>query len=185
MRNWFAGPGAAPSQLVTIGTRSTDSTSPVTTVTLPGLVASRSAARSRSTSIASSFPACAASGRVMAPRPGPISRIASSGVAATAATNLLTQAGSRKCWANRLRGLIRLRLAAPISFLNLHDLFFAHAEVVTELMNQRFADRDDNLAFVVVAIFFNRVLEQRDAVGQLVAIAPAAIVHRRALIETK
>ena len=45
----------------------------------------------------------AASGTVKAPRPGPISRNVSSGSVASASTSFATQAGSRKCWPNRLR----------------------------------------------------------------------------------
>ncbi len=45
----------------------------------------------------------AASGRVMAPVPGPISRKASVGAARQASTTLAHQAGSRKCWPKRLR----------------------------------------------------------------------------------
>src|ERR1051325_358910 len=148
MRTWLEGPGGAPSHSVMIGTRSTDSTSLVTTLTLGIAADSRSAARSRSTSIARSRFARSASGRVIAPRPGPISITASSGPIAAASTSFLTHASSRKCCANRLRGRFFILLeifgkwiAAPVAFLDLHDLFFAHAEVVAQLMDQRLADR--------------------------------------------
>src|SRR5688500_6684665 len=202
MRIWLSRPGAAPSHSVMIGTRSTASTSLVTTVTLGSAAASRSAARSRSISTARSRLTCAASGRVIAPRPGPISRIESSGVAATALTSLVTQAASRKCCANRLRGLIngpwrkrrvgsnlfdvrRIRLAAPVALLDRHDFVFGHAEVMSKLVDQRFADRDDDLVLIVAAIVFDRMLEERDAIGQGIAVSPAALVQRRSLIQAE
>src|SRR5215211_3121842 len=53
----------------------------------------------------------------------------------------------------------RVRLATPITFLDVHDLLFGHAEVVTELMNQRLADRNHDLVFVVLAFVLDDVLE--------------------------
>src|SRR5688572_7721946 len=167
-----------------MGTRSTDSTSPVTTVTFAGLLASRSAARSRSTSIPSSRWHCSASGFVMAPRPGPISTTASSGVMPAAATSLLTQAASRKCCAKRLRAFIWFGVAAPVALLDLHDLFLAHPEVMTELVNQRLADGDDDLILVALAVVFDRPLEQGDAIRQLIAVL-RALGERRALIQAE
>ena len=76
---------------------------PATTRSPAQLLGGRAAARSRSSSMATTAAARAASGRVMAPRPGPISRNVSSGEGSMAATSLRAQAGSRKCWPNRLR----------------------------------------------------------------------------------
>src|SRR6185436_790532 len=125
-----------------IGFRSTESTWLMTTETFGSAAPSRSAARSRSISIASSRRTCAASGRVMAPLPGPISRIESSGAAATAVTSLPTHAASRKCCANRLRALIAVVLVELFLTPDLFDdvdLLFGHAEVVPQLVNERLA----------------------------------------------
>ena len=91
-----------------------------------------------------------------------------------AATSLATHAGSRKCCPNRLRALTSARLvlgviglAAPVSLLDFLDLLFAHAEVVAELVDQRLADGDDDVVLVAVAVLFDRPLEERDAIGQL------------------
>src|SRR4051812_48717852 len=71
--------------------------------------AASAAARSRSTSIASSLPARSMSGVVSAPSPGPISTRKSCGDGATASTMRANTRGScRKCWPKRLRGLCEL-----------------------------------------------------------------------------
>ncbi len=56
---------------------------------------------------------------------------------------------------------------------------------MAELVNQRFADRNDDLFLVIVAVVFDRMLKQRDAIGKLVAVAPAAFVERRPLVEAE
>ncbi len=55
--------------------------------------------------------------------------------------------------------LIVDRLSAPVALLDLHDLFFAQAEVVAQLVNQRLADRDDDLVLVAVGVFLDRAIE--------------------------
>src|SRR5438477_5321754 len=70
-----------------------------------GKRAASAAARSRSSSIASSLPARSMSGAVSAPSPGPISTRKSPADGATAETMWARTRGScRKCWPNRLRG---------------------------------------------------------------------------------
>src|SRR5262245_38690536 len=166
-----------------------------------GIVSSSSAAaRSRSTSTATTCPARVASGRVSAPRPGPISRKVSSGVGSIASTTLATHTGSRKCCPNRFRALaVRARLpafclapsrsflplppspfrlviilAAPVTLLDLLNLLFAQAEVVTYLVNQCFAD-DGAHVVVALAVFLDRLLKNGDAVRQGVAVAPRTL----------
>src|SRR6266850_6090971 len=74
-----------------------------------GKRAASAAARSRSTSIASSLPARSSSGAVSAPSPGPISTRKSLGAGAMASTMRPRTRGScRKCWPNRLRGRCEL-----------------------------------------------------------------------------
>ena len=78
-------------------------TSPCTTVTF-GSAAARAPRRDRDRPRrrAAGRPAPPA-GAVIAPRPGPISTNDRRASAPSAATSLATQAGSRKCWPNRLR----------------------------------------------------------------------------------
>src|SRR5690349_8994625 len=103
-------------------------------------IASRcnAAARSRSISIATTRPARAASGRVSAPRPGPISRKVSSFDGWMPSTTFATHAVSRKCCPKRLRGLFIL--TTPVALFDLLDFLFAEAEVVTDLVYERLAD---------------------------------------------
>src|SRR5262245_9532161 len=140
------------------------------------------AARSRSISTATTCLARLARGRVSAPRPGPISRKVSSGPGSIASTTLATHTGSRKCWPNRFRGLLIL-LAAPVPLLDFLNLFFAQTEVVTHLMDQRLAD-DRAHVIVALAVFFDRLLKNGDAVREGVAVAPRALGQRCPLIET-
>ena len=62
---------------------------------------------------------------------------------------------------------------------------FLEGPWVTKLVDQRLADRDDDLVFVIVAIVFDRILKQRDAVGQLIAVPPAALIERRSLVQAQ
>src|ERR1044071_4730118 len=103
----------------------------------------------------------------------------------------VTQAGSRKCWPKRFRGLadlirsalLFLVFATPVALLDFFDLLFAQAEVVPNLVNQRLCDR---IADVIIglAVFLDNRLEQRDAIRERVAVAPRPFGQRRALIET-
>src|SRR5882672_3396141 len=158
--------------------------------------ASSTVARSRSISTATTRPARAASGRVSAPRPGPISRNVSSFVASSASMTFATHAASRKCWPKRLRGggpdkvrpprpalLFVISLAAPIALLDLFDFFLAQAEVVTDFVNQRFADHRPGIV-IVLAIFLDGFLKNRDAVWERVAVPPGPLGKGRALVET-
>ena len=61
-----------------------------------------------------------------------------------AATTFATHAGSRKCWPKRLRATM-----PGDGLFDLLDLLLAHPEVVADLVNQRLADRDDEIFFVI------------------------------------
>src|SRR6185312_2536117 len=136
------------------------------------------AARSRSISKAVTERALAASGRVSAARPGPISMKSSSAAGAIAVTTFATHAGSRKCWPNRLRAIM------PVLFFDFLDLLLAHAEVMADFVNERFADRDDEIV-LVRRLPFVRSLEDQDPIRQAVAVVPAAFRQRRARIEAE
>ena len=119
------------------------------------------------------------------------------GSAPTASISLATQAGSRKCWPYRFRGrgrdgpvaafrpaarcvalLVLVQcaraLAAPISLFDLLDFLFAEPEVMPDFVDQRLAD-DRADVVLVVAVLFDRLLKERDAIGQVVAERPAAL----------
>src|SRR5262245_60003244 len=144
-----------------------------------------------------------ARGTVRAPRPGPISRNTSSGCGDCASRSLATHAASRKCWPNRFlargRGVMMefrtqdadvpefriqhsallvfisaKRLAAPVPLLDVLDLFLAHAEVMANFMNERLADDRAHVIFVV-AVFFDRPLEERDSIREIVSIRPGSL----------
>src|ERR1051325_2599599 len=74
------------------------------------------------------------------------------------------------------------RLAAPVALLDLLDLFLAEAEVVADLVNQRLADDGAHLV-LVVAVLFDRLLENGDAVRQVVAVGPLTLGQRRAFVQ--
>ena len=61
----------------------------------------------------------------------------------------------------------------PVSFLDLLDFLFAQPEVVADLVDERLADGDDEIV-VVFGGSFERSLEEEDAIGQRVAVVPAA-----------
>src|SRR3954470_3435881 len=126
--------------------------SPSTTVRFGGPDVVRSAARSRSISNPITRAARAASGRVSAPRPGPISRNVSSACGAMARTTFSAQADSRKCWPNRFRAGGRLavvRIAPPVALFDLLDCLFAEPEVVAYFVDERLADRHHEVLLVV------------------------------------
>ena len=95
--------GPAPSPGGSTPASSRARKSPVTSVSVGGAHSARAAARSRSTSMAWIATPVAASGRVSAPRPGPISTKTSSGRHAEPADQLVGPGRSRKCWPKRLR----------------------------------------------------------------------------------
>src|SRR5438132_8550013 len=88
-----------------------------------------------------------------------------------------THAASRKCCPNRLRAF-----ATPVALLDLFDLLLAEPEVVPDLVNERFRDAVAHIVFGL-AVFFDDVPEQRDAIRQRVAVAPRPLRQRRALIQ--
>ena len=174
MRTWLPGPAAAPSHSARIGTRSTDSTSLVTTVTF-GSAARFEVGGEIAIDLDRQQPARPArpAAAVIAPRPGPISRIESSGVAATAVDQLVDprrlrgSAARIACALSSPPSASSNSLLAASSVLDDVDLLFGHAEVVAELVDQRLADRDDDVVLVAVAVVLDRRLKQRDAIGQL------------------
>ena len=101
-----------------------------------------------------------------------------------------TQAGSRKCWPKRFarawtvrpRVVVGSRFAPPVPLFDFLDLFLTEAEVVPDLVDQRLANHGANLV-VVFAVFLDRPLKKRDAIGQDVAERPCAFGERGALIE--
>src|SRR5471030_1812941 len=121
-----------------------------------------------------------------------------------------THSGARKCCPKRFRSTLtqtpgtRLRGSAasarqalapstwhpvslfspPILLLDLLNLVFAHAEVVADLVDERFADRCDEI-LLVLRVALVRALEDQHAIGQRVAVAPAALRQRRALIQAE
>src|SRR5262245_51671667 len=145
--------------------------SPSTTSTFDGRSRRSELARSRSISNATTRVAAAARSRVIAPRPGPISKNVWSRSGAIARTTFSAHARSRKCWPKRflagpwLRPRSLLIVGMPVLVLDRFDFLFAQAEVVTNLMNQRFADRDDQVVFVL-RLAFVRTLEKDDAIGE-------------------
>src|SRR5688572_2033856 len=73
-------------------------------------------------------------------------------------------------------------LVAPVLLLDRLDFFLAEAEIVPDLVNQRLADDDANLV-LVLAVFLDRALKERDAIGQRVAEPPGPLRQRGALVE--
>src|SRR5919198_4509967 len=104
--------GRLPSSRMPAGKRAKSNASASAQCTVSwcgGKRATRSAARSRSSSIASSRPARAIRGAVSAPSPGPISTSTSPGCGAIASTMRARTRGScRKCCPNLLRGRCEL-----------------------------------------------------------------------------
>src|SRR5215208_3422055 len=95
------------------------------------------------------------------------------------------ESAARSVSATSWRRLLVIGLASPVALLDVHDLVFAQPEVMTELVDQGFADGDDDFVLVVLALLFDRPLIQRDAVRQGVAVAPLSLGERHALIQAK
>src|SRR5216684_5938989 len=72
----------------------------------------------------------------------------------------------------------------PVVFFDVLDFFLAQAEVVADLVNQRLADRDDELV-VVFSLALVRPLEEHDLIRQHVPVVPAPLGERDALIEAE
>ena len=140
----------------------------------------------------------AASGSVMAPVPGPISRNASPRLGPDGLDDPGRPGGRQKMLSESLarpaRGPSfaalsrhRLRIASSprqYSFLDRFDLLFGQPEVVPDLVDQRLADRHDDIVF----IFGSRPrsgVEERDLVGQRVAMRPLAFGERCAFVEAE
>src|SRR3989441_5377960 len=133
--------------------KSNSSASAQCTVSLNGgKHAASAAARSRSSSIASSLPARSRSGPVSAPSPGPISTRKSFAAGETASTMRASTRGScRKCWPNLLRGrcevdgkLQRLGEAARVGAVGAGKI--ERRAVVDGRADERQAERDVHAA---------------------------------------
>src|SRR5262245_50093321 len=74
------------------------------------------------------------------------------------------------------------RFTPPVALFDLFDLLLAHPEVVADLVNERLPDNGTDFVFVL-AVLFNGLLEERDAIGKLIAVLPRALGQRRALIQ--
>ncbi len=72
----------------------------------------------------------------------------------------------------------------PVVVLDVCDLFLAETEVVADLVNQRFADLDDELV-LVFGFALVRPLEDQDLIGQRVAVVPTPLGERDALVEAE
>src|SRR5438132_8216730 len=133
--------------------KSNSSASAQCTVSLKGgKRAASAAARSRSSSIASSLPARSISGPVSAPSPGPISTRKSLAEGETASTMRASTRGSwRKCWPNLLRGrcevdgkLERFGEAARVGAAGAGEI--ERRAVVDRRADERQAERDVHAA---------------------------------------
>ena len=82
----------------------------------------------------------------------------------------------------RILFVVRIDSATPISGLDLLDLFLAQTEIVAELVDNGLADRADDRV-VIIAVFDNRALVDRDPVGEHVAMRPISFGKRHALVE--
>src|SRR5262245_59272265 len=175
------------------GTTSRWRMSPVRMVTFGGTCVVSAAARSRSISTARIGAPVRASGSVSAPRPGPTSRKTSPGAGLMPARTFSAHLDARKCCPKRRRlrgGLFRVAcrrlidIAVPVALLDFLDFFLRQAEVVADLVNEGLADRDDQVVLVRARVL-NRPLEERDLVGEAVAIGPLALGDWRALVESQ
>src|SRR4029079_3771573 len=168
-------------------------------VTFGGACGDSDATMSASSSIAVKCATRGARRKVSAPGPGPISTNRSSGFGARASTSLSAHADSRKCWPYRffargrmpnqqstitidnrqsnksaLRNRLDLvqRFPAPVFLFDLLDLVLVHAEVVAALVNDGLAPAFANL-IVIFTSLFDRLLIDRDAIRESVAVSPA------------
>ena len=107
---------------------------------------------------------------------GPISRKTSSGAGAIARTTLHDPGRLEEVLAEALPRCDRPRVLAvtdvvPVLLLDLFDLLLAQPEVVADLVDERLADRHDEVVFVL-GVALVRTLEEQDAIGQRVAVVP-------------
>src|SRR4249920_1279301 len=104
-----------------------------------------------------------------------------------------THGPSRKCWPNLFRGrecgrsLVIVLVGAegvpaPIPVFDLFDLLLTQAEVVANLMDQRFADDGAHLV-LILTILFDRLPEESNPIGERVSVTPGTFWERRPLIE--
>src|SRR5262245_30049306 len=75
-------------------------------------------------------------------------------------------------------------VAAPVAFLYVFDLFFAHPKKVANLVNQRLTDRHHEVV-LILSFTLVRSLKDQDAVGQGVAVVPSPFSERRSLVQAE
>ena len=73
-------------------------------------------------------------------------------------------------------------MRVPVLVLDVLDFLFAHPEVVPDFVDERLADRHDEVVFIF-GFALVRTLEDEDAVGQRVALRPLAFRERNARVE--
>ena len=179
----------------------------MTSVTLGGTRGARSATRSRSISTARIGAPRRRQRQRQRAGPGPISRNTSPGAGAIAATHLLRPRRREKMLAEPLartmawiHGRSRSRpsrVRRPVvvvlvdrprrrasTLFDLFDFFLGQPEVVADLVDQRLADRHDDVVFVLARVL-DRALKQRDLVRQRVAVRPLPLGERRALVQAE
>ena len=69
------------------------------------------------------------------------------------------------------------RVTPPVPLLDLLDFLFAEPEVVADFVYEGLADGSANLVLGFV-VFFDGTLEQRDAIGERIAVLPGAFRQR-------
>ena len=75
------------------------------------------------------------------------------------------------------------RVTPPVPLLDLLDFLFAEPEVVADFVNEGLADGSANLVLGFV-VCFDGTLEQRDAIGERIAVLPGAFRQRNSLVQT-
>ena len=66
------------------------------------------------------------------------------------------------------------RVTPPVPLLDLLDFLFAEPEVVADFVNEGLADGSANLVLGFV-VCFDGTLEQRDAIGERIAVLPGDV----------
>ena len=84
----------------------------------------------------------------------------------------------------RPRRLVGAALGPPVLLFDRLDLLFGHPEVVADLVDQRLADGHHDVVVVVAGVLDGPLVEH-DAIGQRVAVVPAPLGQRRALVEAE
>ena len=75
-------------------------------------------------------------------------------------------------------------LRPPVALFDVFEFLFGQAEVVADLVDERFADRHDDVVLALAGVL-DGALVQDDAIGQRVAVVPRALGERRALVQAE